>query len=82
MAGGYARLDSRAGCELKGRCSGRIWFAHLGPSDLTVVYQAEPYRLHFEVAHRRQVLAVPELDGVSTASWRLMPGPSCLLHSG
>lgn len=35
----------------------------LGPGDLTVVHQAEPYRLDFEVAHRMQVLAVPELDG-------------------
>jgi AraC-like DNA-binding protein len=35
----------------------------LGPGDLTVVAQAEPYQLRFDEAHRMQVLAVPELDG-------------------
>lgn len=35
----------------------------LAPGELTVVYQAEPFRLSFDEARRMQVLAVPELDG-------------------
>ncbi len=35
----------------------------LGPGDLSVVAQAEPYRLRCDETHRMQVLAVPELDG-------------------
>jgi len=40
--------------------------ALLGPGELTVVRQGEPYRIEFGEAHRMQVLAVPELDGRST----------------
>ena len=35
----------------------------LAPGELTVVYQAEPFRLRFDEAHRMQVLDVPALDG-------------------
>lgn len=39
--------------------------ALLGPGDLTVVCQGEPYCIEFSEAHRMQVLAVPKLDGRS-----------------
>jgi AraC-like DNA-binding protein len=37
--------------------------ALLSPGDLTVVRQAEPYRLVFDETHRMQILTVSELDG-------------------
>lgn len=36
--------------------------ARLGPGELSVVRQGQPYRIAFDRAHRMQVLAVPELD--------------------